>query len=208
MGTAPDPPSLMGHYRQRHSPGWGSGTSSTAPAAGARALRRSSASSPGHGGTHKQPRLPPKQQEPRVLRGQAALLQHTHTHTLKNTAILHLKTPRCPAVQADPCTTGWYVRGGERPKHQRGARRGQQLPLPHCTPPGGGLAGAEPRPGAELGVRDKAPPPGERSSPEALPLAQRLLSSRQELFHQRKIWTKITPRASVPEVVLAQPGYF
>lgn len=39
----------------------------------------------------------------------------------------------------------------------------------------------------------------ERGSPQALPPAQRLLSSRQELFHRRKIWTKITPRASAPE---------
>lgn len=56
---------------------------------------------------------------------------------------------------------------------------------------------------------DKAwPLPREREGPEALLLAQRLLGSREELFHHRKIWTKITPRASVPEVGLAQPDYF
>lgn len=99
--------------------------------------------------------------------------------------------------------------GGGSSQNTSEELRGDSDSHPPTAPQPGGLAGAEPHPGAELGGPDKASPPRERSSPEALPLAQRLLSSRQELFHHRKIWTKITtPRASVPEVVLAQPGYF
>jgi len=59
--------------------------------------------------------------------------------------------------------------------------------------------------GAELRALGTA---GERAGPEALPLAQRLLSSRHELVHRRKIWPTITPPASAPEVGLAQPHYF
>lgn len=51
-------------------------------------------------------------------------------------------------------------------------------------------------PGHPVGVGLRVP---ERGSPQALPPAQRLLSSRRELFHHRKIWTEITPRASAPE---------
>lgn len=85
------------------------------------------------------------------------------------------------------------------PKQQRGESTrelgvGSSRPAP-CPR---GLAGAEPLPpspkqpiaGAELWVLGKA---GERDCPEALPLAQHLLSSREELFHHRKIWTEITP---------------
>lgn len=86
------------------------------------------------------------------------------------------------------------VRGREQGAAKTAA--GQEHPgAPTPAPCPRGLAGTEPPlkhpiAGAELWVLDKA---GERDCPEALPLAQHLLSSREELFHRRKIWTEITP---------------